>query len=286
MGTSTGTDAVSRAEGEASEAAEAGAEALDTERLAEGLRVQTGRFIDAVHGVDPDAMVPSCPDWPLRVLVAHVGQAQRFAAEIVRTGQPVPAPDPRDADPGDPDDWPGRLRGGAAELADAVREADAAGVKVWTFLGPGPAVFWLRRGLYETSVHYADALLTAAGGSYPTGFEIDADLAADGVSEVLELISSPGAATFKPSLAELRGQGETLQLRPEEPSVAGWRITRTPGGVSGERGGGTAGADVTMAAPVADLMLAFARRLPVDDPRLTVTGDRALLHHWLDHTAL
>ncbi|MEU7895068.1 maleylpyruvate isomerase family mycothiol-dependent enzyme [Nonomuraea sp. NPDC049152] len=244
-------------------------------RLAEGLREQTAAFADAAAGAHPAVRVPTCPAWLLRDLVAHVGHAHRWAAGIVRTGEPAPAPDPLQAEVGDPATWPEWLRDGARELIRAVEDVGAE-TQVWTLVGPLPARFWLRRILHETSVHHADAALTAG-----TAFSVAPDLAADAIDESLEILSSPWAAS-KPTLAELRGAGETLLFRPAE-RMAGWLITRTPAGVRSERG--TAGADVVVDGGVADLLRVLTRRLPPASPEVTVTGDRALLRHWLDRTA-
>jgi predicted lipid carrier protein YhbT len=148
---------------------------------------------------------------------------------------------------------------------------------VWTFIGDRPARFWLRRMLADTAVHVADAAITAG-----RPFTIAPDLAAETISEGLWLISAAGAADLKPELGELRGDGQTLQLRPAD-IEPGWLITRAPGGVTWERR--TADADVVVAAPVRDLLLVFARRITPDDTRLAITGDRALLDHWWAHTA-
>ncbi|MDT0347056.1 maleylpyruvate isomerase N-terminal domain-containing protein [Streptomyces litchfieldiae] len=59
---------------------------------------QTGAFAGAVAGPARDTHVPTCPEWRLRGLVGHIGQAHRWAAEIVRTGEPDAIPDPRDAE--------------------------------------------------------------------------------------------------------------------------------------------------------------------------------------------
>jgi MDMPI C-terminal domain len=109
------------------------------------------------------------------------------------------------------------------------------------------------------------------------------DLAADVVSEGLELLSAPNAATLKPELAALRGDGQRIGLRPAEPDIPGWTITRTPAGFAWERR--TRPADVVLTGAVHDLLLVFTRRLPPEDARVTVTGDAALLQHWLAHTA-
>jgi uncharacterized protein (TIGR03083 family) len=245
---------------------------MNSARLAEALHAHTAGFAEAVAGADPDAPVPTCPDWPLRVLTGHIGQAHRWAASIVRSG-PSPVPDPFDADPGSPDKWAGWLREGATDLVDAVLAVGET--PVWTFFGPQPARFWLRRMLHDTTVHHADAALATG-----SPFEVAPDHAADAIDEWLELLSDPVTAQLKPDFAELRGTGQTLRLNPD--SAEGWLITRTPDGVRWTRAGeGTA--DATLAGPIRDLLLVFTRRLPAD--RVTITGDRALAEHWLAHTA-
>jgi uncharacterized protein (TIGR03083 family) len=244
---------------------------MDIARLVEGLHEHTAGFAKAVAGADPNMPVSTCPEWPLRVLVGHIGQAHRWAAGIVRSG-PTPVPDPFDADPGNPGNWSVWLRLGAAGLAAAVPAAGES--PVWTFFGPRPVTFWLRRMLHDTIVHHADA-----AGTTGTAFEVAPDLAADAISEWLELLADPVAPTIKPAFAELRGTGQTLQLRPD--TGLGWLITRTPDGVRWARATDTA--DATLAGPVGDLLLVLTRRLPAD--QVTITGDRDLADHWLAHMA-
>ncbi|MGW7352454.1 maleylpyruvate isomerase N-terminal domain-containing protein [Streptomyces sp. NPDC054784] len=270
----------------------AGAVEAAAERFIEGLLTQTARFADAVRDGDADATVPTCPDWALRQLTAHVGQAHRWGAAIVRSGRPDAVPDPAQADPGEPAAWADWLNTGAAELAAAVRDIGPVTV-VWTLVGERPAAFWPRRMLHDTSVHYADALLTGAGAGADTsaglGYAIDADLAADALNELLEIAGTPAAVAALPGFAQLRGEGQTLSLRPDEKSVPGWLVTRTPEGVSWRHvpaADPAPEADVTVSGSVADVMLVLARRLPADSPAIKITGDRALVDHWLSHTAL
>lgn len=244
---------------------------MEIARLAEGLHEHTAGIAKAVAGADPDVRVPTCPEWPLRVLVGHVGQAHRWAADIVRSG-PTPVPDPFDAAPGHPAGWSDWLRQGAADLADAVL-ADGES-PVWTFFGPRQATFWLRRMCHDTTVHHTDAAL-ATGNE----FEVAPDLATDAISEWLEILSDPITPTMNPDFAALRGTGQTLQLRPATGEA--WLITRTPAGVRWSRA--TRPADATLTGPVENLLLVLTRRRPPD--RLTITGDRALVDHWLAHTA-
>ncbi|SFW90628.1 maleylpyruvate isomerase family mycothiol-dependent enzyme [Amycolatopsis australiensis] len=248
---------------------------MHSTRLAEALLDRTAAFATTVAGADPDTRVPTCPDWPLRVLVGHIGQAHRWSADIVRSG-PAPVPDPRDADPGTPDEWAAWLRDGAEDLTKAA--LDAGETPVWTFFGEQPARFWLRRMLHDTTIHHADAALATGA-----AFTVAPDLAADAISEWLDVLSDPVTASLNPAFAELRGTGQTLRLAggDSDGDGDGWLITRTPDGVAWTRAAGTA--DVTLSGPLQDLLLVFTRRLPLD--RVTVTGDRGLAEHWLGHTA-
>ncbi|MFI0352534.1 maleylpyruvate isomerase family mycothiol-dependent enzyme [Actinomadura sp. 9N407] len=247
---------------------------LSAERLAAGLREETGAFAAIVAGGDPEGRVPTCPEWTLKDLVEHIGQAFRWTADLVESHASTPESLLPPAEEVAPGDWAAWLKEGAERLADAgVRNAS---VEVWTFLGPRPAVFWPRRILHDLVIHHADAAL-ALGKPYV----VAPDLAADTISEGLELLAGPGAAARKPELAELRGTGERLRLQP--PEGDGWLITRTPEGVAWTRGNGDA--DVVLEGPLNDLVLVFSRRLPADGSRVTVTGERALLDHWLARTA-
>ncbi|MCF3121047.1 maleylpyruvate isomerase family mycothiol-dependent enzyme [Streptomyces arenae] len=273
--------------------------APDTARLLEGLREQTAGFARAVAGQDPDTPVPTCPDWPLRTLVGHVGQEHRWAADILRNRGQLPVPNPWEADPGTPDAWAAWLREGARELTDAVRDI-GADTEIETFIGRRPALFWLRRMLGDTCVHHYDAA-SATGAT----FGVAADLAAEVITENLTLLATPAFAALRPKAAELRGEGERIGLVPgrQDPSP-GWLITRTPEGPRWERGRANTNpntraqtrpqtharpqthVDVVVSGEVDDLMLLLSRRIPPEGHRVTVTGDAALLTHWLAHTAL
>ncbi|MED7947625.1 maleylpyruvate isomerase family mycothiol-dependent enzyme [Streptomyces sp. BE303] len=249
--------------------------ATATARLVDGLRERTARVARAVAGRAPATPVPTCPAWPLRTLVGHLGQEHRWAAELVRSGQQLPPPDPHRADPGPPDEWAEWLEQGAEELIRAVRRVGAERESD-TFAGPLPAAFWLRRMLADTCVHHYDAACATA-----TAFEIADDLAAVVIGENLDLLTMPAFAAVRPAVAELRGRGEQIGFRPG--SAEGWVVTRRPGGLRWERG--PVEADVVASGSAADLMLLIARRITPQDGRVTVTGDRALLDHWLAHSA-
>jgi uncharacterized protein (TIGR03083 family) len=138
--------------------------------------------VDAVLGVLASAEltepVAACPGWTVRELVEHLGSVHRWAADIVRTG----APSPLDEEHGIEDlaSW---FAEGAAGLIDALATADPAS-SCWTFTSARTRGFWLRRQALETVVHRWDAerALGEPGEIAPT-------LAADGVSEVVDLMT-------------------------------------------------------------------------------------------------
>ncbi|MGH4031248.1 maleylpyruvate isomerase family mycothiol-dependent enzyme [Actinomycetota bacterium Odt1-20B] len=266
-------------------------------RLVEGLREQTGGLARVVgvagsRGAS-DLPVPTCPKWSLRTLVGHVGQEHRWAAELVRTGEQLPVPVPELADPGAPEGWSRWLYEGAEELIRAV-ECLGADTEVRTLFGPRPAGFWLRRVLSDTCVHHYDAVVAThsaseivSGIASEFAHEIADDLAAEVISETLDLLSTPGFEAVRPGVGQLRGRGERIGLRPAAASVEGWVITRASEGLSWERERGPVEADVVVSGAVVELMLAMSGRVPVPggDGGVSVTGDRALLDHWLAHSA-
>ncbi|CNF31754.1 uncharacterized Actinobacterial protein [Mycobacterium tuberculosis] len=252
---------------------------LDAGRMKEGLREHVRGLAAAASGADPATRVPTCPDWTLPGLVGHVGQAHRWAAGLVRTGGTDVLDELPRTLPDSPADWSGWLRDGAEELIAAFDAKPDESVE-HPLLGTGPTVGWLRRMANETVVHHADAAIAAR-----VPFAVAPDLAGDVITEFLGLLTSATAAAHKPELAELRGSGETLCLRPDEPSLDGWLITRTPEGPVWEHG--APDADLTVSGPVRDLLLVFARRLaPAGAARVKVAGDASLLDHWLARTAV
>lgn len=258
---------------------------LEDRRYGEGLESETGLIAELARGADPSLPVPGCPEWALGDLIAHLGRGHRWAAAIVSQqaterlpidGLPgTSVPDPGDARSA----W---LRESAAEVVSSVRKV-GPDTPVWTLgLAGGRARFWLRRRLHEALVHRADVSF-ALGLDYVAA----AELAADGISEWLELLSSPGAAERRPETwGRLAGEGETLHFHATDEGLgeAGeWFVRRTPTGVTWEHG--HAKGDVAVRGPAGTLLLALYRRVPPDDPGLDVLGDRGLLDHWLAHTA-
>ncbi len=243
-------------------------------RYAEALRDQTAQFVALARDADLDQRVPSCPEWDLRRLVEHVGQAHRFAASHVeRRVTALHEVGPFEPMTGTVADW---LVGGAERLVAAVTES-GPDAEVWNFTGVDQrARFWLRRMVHETAVHRADVALTVAA-----PYRLDADVAADAISEWLSLVTSPGAAARRPDLVgEMTGTGQTLHLHATD-TPGEWLIERGPEAVTWTHGHRKA--DVAARGTAADLLLMVFGRIPVHDDRIELFGEVGLFEHWVEH---
>jgi len=223
----------------------------------------------AVGRVDPDAGVPSCPDWTVRELARHTGGVHRWATiHVAESRTDVVDTDLEELVGGWPDDaaLPVWLQSGVSDLADALVAA-APDLECFTFLpAPSPREFWARRQAHETTVHRVDAE-QAGGGITP----IDPGLAADGVSELLF-----GFASRPRKL--LADDERVLQLRALDTGDE-WTIRVGPHG-GGVASGAPERAHCELAAPAADVYLLLWNRR--DRSGLDVDGDPALLDEWAD----
>jgi uncharacterized protein (TIGR03083 family) len=246
--------------------------------VAAALVQQNRRLGEVLQVADPATPVPTCPGWDLRKLLTHVGREDRWAAMIVRERADVRV-DLRSVPDGKPpaeiDAAVSWLTESAELLLDAVATT-GADVPVWTFTGPRPAAWWVRRRLHEAVVHRADAAI-ALGVPY----EVDAALAADALSEWLDLL----AARPRPDEGAALPDGVTLHLHAADDGLgtAGeWLVRGEAGRVVWEHGHGKGSAAVRGSA--AALLQAVLRRIPADDPRLEVLGDAGTWRTWLDRT--
>lgn len=228
---------------------------------------QTRAFGELIATADPFTRVPTCPDWNMLQLFHHVGRGNRWAAQIVldrATDAIDPQSVPEGKPPADMDDAIEWLHDGALKLIDAVAEERDA--TVWTFPGPQPAHWWVRRRLHETVVHRADAALAVG-----VPFEVhDPVIAADTISEWLDLITTRGGVPW-----------DTIHLHAVDADLnttGEW--TMADGLWSHEHAKG----DVALRGSVTDLLLALTRRKAVEDTRLEMFGDPAVWQSWLDAT--
>jgi uncharacterized protein (TIGR03083 family) len=229
-------------------------------------------FATLAATADPDTPVPTCPGWSLKQLFRHVGRGDRWAATIVRTGAVA---DPREVADGRPPEgglveW---LRGGPRAVLDAVAEV-GPDAPVWTFTGPQPASWWIRRREHEVLVHRADAAF-ALGLDYP----LPAERAADGLSEYLGLLAARKPDPADAALAD----GATLHLHATDDGLGAageWLVRGAERGVVWEHGHGKG--DVAVRGPAVDLLLAVMRRRPADS--VETVGDAAVWLRWIANT--
>jgi uncharacterized protein (TIGR03083 family) len=266
------------------------------------ITASTATLAGIVGRADNDLPVPSCPDWTLGQLAAHLGWVHRWAAEIVRTRSPEriaasEVPDSRfPAGAAERARW---LSAGAGRLTEAISEAGED--PVWAFGVLRPASFWGRRQAHETMVHRADAELAAG-----QDVLLDQRLAADGIDEWLSFVADPGFGREAAGLPPLP-PGATLRLTAGTAApagadgadgagvIAGWLVTGSGGGLTVQRASGPAGASppgarlagtasVAVDGPAGRLLLVLLGRLPASEPAISVTGDASLLSGWLAAT--
>lgn len=230
---------------------------------------QTRRFGEIIRAADPSTPVPTCPGWTLTQLFRHVGRGNRWCAQIIaeRRTEPLDPREVRDGKPPeDPDaaiDW---LVGGAQLVLDGVERVGSQ--KVWTFTGPRPAGWWIRRRVHEQAVHRADADLAVG-----RDFELSAELAADGVSEWIDLNAGRGQG-LQP--------GQTLHLHATDAGLGPtgeWTIEHDGHGISWSHAHGKG--DAAVRGPAVDLLLAITRRR---GSGVEVLGDAAVWEGWLAGT--
>ncbi|MCO8276110.1 maleylpyruvate isomerase family mycothiol-dependent enzyme [Actinoplanes sp. TRM 88003] len=227
---------------------------LAPERYAAELEAEAGRLGAAAARLPIATIVPSCPEWTVHDLVTHVGSGHRYAADVLEAGGPVEYE--RVGAPSDPDVWTPWLLDGAQRLNAAVVAVGFSN-EAWTWHPRHQtAGFWQRRMVHDEVVHRFDA--------DPDG-ELAPDLAADGVSDLL--------LSFK-TFETMRGDGETLQFSATDVPRS-WHVTLTSSGITWDDG--DRGADVTVTAPVLELLLTLNRRRATSQP----AGDAALWERWL-----
>jgi uncharacterized protein (TIGR03083 family) len=255
---------------------------LTFERYCEEIVAQTDLLRAHVDGADMTAPVRSCPGWNLGQLLRHVGGDHRWADTVVRTRATAPVSDEQANDLADYtaedgavlDGW---LAEGASRLAASLRAA-GPDVTVWNPSDTDcrTTVFWARRMTHETVVHRADAALTA-GAEY----DLDEEVALDGVEEWMECSTVPEAYEPAPDAPGLLGAGRTLRF--EADAATRWLVDLTGTKPTWRRGGESSSDEpaVVVRGPVKELLM-FLYRRPA--PRVEVRGDSGLLDLWLTRT--
>ena len=153
---------------------------MDAGTYVDALEREGGLLAAAASG-GLDRPVAACPGWVVADVVGHLGRVYRSVTDIV-TNRLVEQPTTRVPKPPAGPEVVDFFTTGLAGLVDAFRSTPAdVPVIVWGAVGT--VAFYHRRMTHETGVHRYD-VQTACGTFDP----FDGDLAADGVSELYEVV--------------------------------------------------------------------------------------------------
>ena len=235
---------------------------MDIEKFLAYIDIDGRALIEAVAAA-PAAAVEACPGWTNRDLAKHMGGVYAFVTAQLHAGNPqtrAPSAAPDAPDDGDITTW---LRERHHDVLTTLR-ATSPEAPTWTWVPEKTASFFFRRMAHETAVHRWDAQC-AAGTPAP----IEAELAIDGVGEVLEVFMQhrprdPGSPYPAGSLHLHRTDGE-----------GEWMLVATGGTltVTHEHAKG----DAAARGSAQDLLLYLWGR---GRERLECHGDDALLDAW------
>jgi uncharacterized protein (TIGR03083 family) len=241
---------------------------VERDEYLEAITRESAALADAAEHAGLATRVPSCPEWTVAELVAHVGEVQQWARVTVeeRASERIsrrtlpPAPSGAELLP-----W---FRSQSPALV-GVLAATVTDTPVWSWTDDQSAHFWCRRQANEAAVHRWDAQ-HAAGEAEP----IETRLAADGVDEALAMLA------FR-TRDQVVGSGETVHLHcTDVPAGVGgeWLVTLQPHGPQIERRHEKG--DVAARGTASDLDLFVWGRVP--GSTFEVFGDAALLDRFQD----
>lgn len=224
-------------------------------------------FADALHDIDLDSVVPTCPDWSVRDLAHHLGgvhrKVRRYVVErisdrIPHGTEPTPTDDALET-------W---FRGGLAGVLEALRTAPDE-LRCFT-LWPtdSPRAMWSRRLAHETAIHRADLLAVADQRPH-----YDTVFACDGIDEFL------GPYISRPAWRPVTDRSCTIRIEASDADEA-WTMIITPDTFEVVRD--VRAHDVCVRGPASDLYLLLWNRRQADG--LEIDGDREVLEHWRTST--
>src|SRR3954452_14924942 len=168
---------------------------LDFPTYLQHIRDESQKFRDVLADCDPDAAVPSCPDWRAADLLWHLGEVQHWWTWMVEHRPKGPEEYVEPERPADYDALLAFYDEQYTALVDALGQADPA-AEAWTLPSEHKDIaFIYRRQAHEALIHRRDAELAAH-----TISPFPAELAADGVDEVLDIMYSacPSWGEFSP----------------------------------------------------------------------------------------
>jgi uncharacterized protein (TIGR03083 family) len=171
----------------------------------------------------PDAHVPTCPKWNVHQLITHIGRVHAWVRIVLKTDLDAGRPPLPEAPEGWDQalDWWDEQRN--AMVTELAADPDAP-MYVFSNATGATARWWSRRQAHETAIHRLDAE-HALSAEVPT-LVYDSELAADGIDEVLTVLSpfrAPEPAVEGDLLVHAADAGRTwmLHVRKGQPLQAG-----------------------------------------------------------------
>jgi uncharacterized protein (TIGR03083 family) len=225
---------------------------------------QEGEAIVAAGRLGGDVPVPTCGEWTMRDLLLHVGRVYLRAGTLVgdrsTTDQDYPPEPAADAEPID------YICEALDELVAALASCDPD-TPVWNWAEEPPtAAFWARRMAHESTIHRYDAQR-----AHNLAQPIDADLAHDGMDELVDVILPRVVRRDETELP----QATYLFVATDE---GDWAVRLGADGV--ERLDVAKDPGVTVTGTASAILLAAYSRVPWSS--LKVDGDATLLDTWSD----
>jgi uncharacterized protein (TIGR03083 family) len=254
---------------------------MEPERYLQLIEQDAARLAAAGRRTGLDTAIPCCPGWTVGDCVAHTAEVYQHKVACVRLGR-SPSDGYEQAPPAGVDllDW---FDSSAALLLAELRARGPA-APAYTWWPPDQTVgFWYRRMAQETAVHRLDVEDAAR-----TPGPIDAELALDGIDEVLDLFISDGWDTdVTPEewgdVDPHAGEGRSVAVRS---GGRAWRSTLGPATIALERldGAGDARGDATVSGdPESVLLWLWGRR---GDDVVDLGGDPAVLGPFRDRLVI
>ena len=224
-----------------------------------GLLRTDGELLAAAAKQDLDAAVPPCPGWRVRDVVTHTAEVYEHklaCMELLAKPEPWPPQWPDR----EPLEWFADAHG---RLLAKLGSTDPA-TPSYTWWPENQTVgFWVRRMAQETAVHRVDAQ-----SAFDAVTPIDAELAVDGVDEVLTLML---AGDWSDEPVERVGDGERIEVKP---GGQRWLVTLREQSIEVGSPDGAAVNGTVRGAPSDVLLWLWGR---AGDPAVDLGGDLAAI---------
>jgi uncharacterized protein (TIGR03083 family) len=241
---------------------------MDYDSLVQAVRQESGALTFALESGTTDDVVPTCEGWEVRDLAVHVAEFSGFWCHVLCEGTgraKPPFPEP----PGEDEELVAWMTSAFTALIDALESTPPA-TPVWTwFDADHTAGFVARRCAHELAVHRYDAQ-ASRGICTP----IPAELAADGVDEVLDVLVTTRQHSGQ-------GSGRVLALRSSDVGME-WLVTLEPDRIATVRTSQDEappeGSNLIVSGTASDVELTLYHR-PTLSP-VDVHGDYSVLDEW------